>query len=316
MCYAYEEAFAEKVRALGDRARPRDLYNVINLYRNAEARPRATVLLDVLQQKCEHRSLAVTTLGGLETHRGELEGSWQPMLSHQLQVLAPVESFWEALPEFFAWLQTGVTPAEPATYRLAAGESLLRERTLRLPVPGRVQSYLEIIRFAASNRLCVDLEYRGSVRRIEPFSLRRTRDDNIVLHATRASDGERRSYRIDRIQGARATRQSFIPRFAVELNPQGAPVIPPTASWAESSGLPRRRAHATPRRSRSGAPGRTVRDTSTSAHIAASASPERSRRPGSTLTRTSPVIPVRAGSEFSLTHDTEAISIPWNSDQL
>ena len=82
------------------------------------------------------------------------------MLGHQLQVLPPVESFWEALPEFFAWLQTGVTPAEPATYRLAAGESLLRERTLRLPVPGRVQSYLEIIRFAASNRLCVDLEYQ------------------------------------------------------------------------------------------------------------------------------------------------------------
>ena len=172
------------MRALGERARPRDLYDVINLYRNAEARPRPAVLLDVLQQKCKHRSLAVPTLGGLETHRGDLEGSWQPMLGHQLQVLPPVESFWEALPEFFAWLQTGVTPAEPATYRMAAGETLLRERTLRLPVPGRVQSYLEIIRFAASNRLCVDLEYQGSVRRIEPYSLRRTRDGNIVLHAT------------------------------------------------------------------------------------------------------------------------------------
>ena len=198
---------------------------MINLYRNAEARPRAAVLLDVLQQKCKHRTLAVPSLRALETHRGDLEGSWQPMLGHQLQVLPPVESFWEVLPEFFAWLQRGVTPAEPATYRLAAGETLLRERTLRLPVPGRVQSYLEIIRFAASSRLCVDLEYLGSVRRIEPYSLRRTRDDNIVLHATRASDGGHRSYRIDRIQGARATRQSFIPRFAVELNPQGAPVI-------------------------------------------------------------------------------------------
>ena len=39
LCYAYEEAFAEKVRALGDRARPRNLYDVINLYRNAEADP-------------------------------------------------------------------------------------------------------------------------------------------------------------------------------------------------------------------------------------------------------------------------------------
>ena len=216
------------MRALGDRARPRDLYDVINLYRNAEARPRAAVLLDVLQQKCEHRNLAVPTPEELETHKGVLEGSWQPMLGHQLQALPPAESFWEVLPEFFAWLQTGVTPAEPAAYQMAAGETLLTERTLHLPVPGRAQSYLEVIRFAATNRLCVDLQYQGSVRRIEPYSLRRTRDGNIVLHATRASDGAHRSYRIDRIQGAQATRQGFIPRFAVELGPQSPSIIPPT----------------------------------------------------------------------------------------
>jgi predicted nucleotidyltransferase component of viral defense system len=31
-CYAYEEAFGEKMRALGERTRPRDLYDVVNLY--------------------------------------------------------------------------------------------------------------------------------------------------------------------------------------------------------------------------------------------------------------------------------------------
>ena len=30
-CYAYEEAFAEKIRARGERTRPRDLYDVVNL---------------------------------------------------------------------------------------------------------------------------------------------------------------------------------------------------------------------------------------------------------------------------------------------
>ena len=59
LCYAYEEVFAEKVRALGDRARPRDLYDVINLYRNAEALPSPAVLLDVLERKCRHRGLAI-----------------------------------------------------------------------------------------------------------------------------------------------------------------------------------------------------------------------------------------------------------------
>ena len=243
-CYAYEEAFAEKIRALGDRARPRDLYDVINLYRNAEAKPQSTVLLDVLQQKCAHRDLPVPTLGELETRRGDLEGSWQPMLGHQLQALPPFDSFWNVLPEFFVWLQTGATPVVPATYRLAEGETVLKARTLRLPVSGRAQSHLEIIRFAAANRLCVDLQYQGAVRRIEPYSLRRTRDGNIILHATRASDGEHRSYRIDRVEGARTTGQSFVPRFAVELTPEGPAFIPPTPARAAASGYLGRRPHA------------------------------------------------------------------------
>ena len=251
LCYAYEEAFAEKVRALGDRARPRDLYDVINLYRNAEARPPPAVLHDVLHQKCAHRGLSVPNLDQLETRREDLEGSWRPMLGHQLQALPPVESFWGVLPEFFAWLQSGAAPALPATYRMAAGETVLRDRTLRLPVSGRVRSYLEIIRFAAANRLCVDLAYQGTVRRIEPYSLRRTRDGNIVLHATRAADGEHRSYRVDRIEGARTTGQSFEPRFAVELTPQGPAIIPPTASRSESPGGLGRRARSGPHRPRS-----------------------------------------------------------------
>ena len=241
-CYAYEEAFAEKVRALGERARPRDLYDVINLFRNLEARPQSAVLHDVLKQKCAHRGIPVPTHAELEIHRDDLEGSWQPMLGHQLQALPPVESFWSALPDFFTWLETGVAPTVPATYQMAAGETVLRERTLRLPVPGAAQSFLEIIRFAAANHLCVDLRYQGSVRRIEPYSLRRTLAGNIVLYAIRVSNGELRSYRIDRIQGAQTTGQSFIPRYVVELTPQGPAIIPPTATRRSTRrSRPRRR---------------------------------------------------------------------------
>ena len=188
-CYAYEEAFGEKTRALGERARPRDLYDVINLYRNVEARPRAAVLLDVLRQKCKHRRIRVPTFPDLEARREDLVGSWQPMLGHQLRELPSVESFWSTLPEFFSWLETGEAPAKPANYRLAAGETVLRERTLRLPVAAAARSYLEIVRFAAANHLCVDLQYQGSVRRIEPYSLRQTSEGNIVLHAVRTRSG-------------------------------------------------------------------------------------------------------------------------------
>ncbi len=57
LSYAYEEAFGEKVRALAERTRPRDLYDVINLFRNTEARPSPSVLLDVLHQKCEFKGI-------------------------------------------------------------------------------------------------------------------------------------------------------------------------------------------------------------------------------------------------------------------
>ena len=110
------------------------------------------------------------------------------MLRHQLPAMPSVEYFWDALQDFFAWLQSGFVPMIPASYAAGSGETVLRERTLRLPIaPGQL-SHLEIIRFAAANRLCVDLDYQGSTRRIEPYSLRRTRDANIILHAWNLDD--------------------------------------------------------------------------------------------------------------------------------
>jgi len=97
-----------------------------------------------------------------------------------------------------------------------------------LPLRGTAQTHLEIIRFAASNRLCVDLDYQGRTRRIEPYSLRRTQDGNIILHAWSVERNEHRSYRVDRFEGARTTNQTFTPRYAVELTPAGPVTIPPT----------------------------------------------------------------------------------------
>lgn len=237
LAYAYEEAFGEKVRALAERTRPRDLYDVINLYRNTEGRPSPAVLLDVLRQKCEFKGIPVPQFGDLGEHKADLEGSWANMLDHQLPDLPPVESFWNALPEFFTWLAGGEAPAIPAAYTMAAGESVIHARTLRLSVSGQTQSHLEVIRFAAANRLCVDLDYNGSTRRIEPYSLRRTRDDNIILHAWSVDRDAHRSYRVDRIQGARTTGQTFTPRYAVELTPSGPMSVPPTHRTSSGEGV-------------------------------------------------------------------------------
>ena len=231
LSYAYEEAFGEKVRALGERTRPRDLYDVVNLFRNEDARPAAAVLLDVLKQKCAYKQISIPDMKAIAPHKPDLEGAWQPMLGHQLPALPNLENFWSALPDFFEWLVGGTVPLAPQAYRLSAGETILRERTLSLPVGLSSQSHIEIIRFAATNRLCVDIDYdplngRRGVRRVEPYSLRRTSEGEIILHIEKTGANEHRTYRVDRIRGVEVTNETFVPRHRIELSPDQSLRIP------------------------------------------------------------------------------------------
>ena len=230
-CYAYEEAFGEKLRALGERTRPRDLYDVVNLFRNTDSRPSASVLRDVLQQKCAHKAIPMPTAETLAPHREALAGMWEDMLGHQLPILPPMSDFWNALPEIFTWLMGGAEIPQRTQIQYGVGEVAVRARVLPMSVPVRARGTLEIIRFAAANHLCVDLTYEGSVRRIEPYSLRQTAEGNFVLHAIRSDSGEHRSYRVDRMRAVAVTSQVFSPRYAVELTSTGPlTVAPSTAS--------------------------------------------------------------------------------------
>lgn len=217
--YAYEEAYGEKVRALAERGRPRDLYDVVNLFRNPEARPTASVLDDVLRQKCEFKNLDFPSFAQLEIHRPSLEVKWAQMLEHQLPFLPPFGTFWNELPIFFTWLESGIIPQAPPSCAGETGEGLIRERTLVLPVSPKIKACIEIIRFAASNLLCVDLDYQGHMKRIEPYSLRFNGEGNIILGVHDVDKNERNGYLVDNIQGAQITDQVFNPRFAIELMP-------------------------------------------------------------------------------------------------
>lgn len=239
-CYAYTEAFAEKFRALGERTRPRDLYDVVNLFRHLDGRPSPSVLRDVLKQKCDYKAIPVPSMEALAPFKGDLEAKWQAMLAHQLPVLPPVADFWAALPEIFNWITTGAAAPQREIIRAGASEiSTIRSRVLPMSIPSRARQALEIIRFAATNQLCVDLSYDGKVRRIEPYSLRETADHNFVLHAVRSDSREHRSYRLDRIHSASVSSQSFLPRYVIELTESGpVPVVQSTAqpSSKRSSG--------------------------------------------------------------------------------
>ena len=137
LAYAYEEAFGEKVRALAERTRPRDLYDVVNLFRNDTARPSPAVLLDVLGQKCAFKGIAVPALADLEPQKPNLEGAWEGMLGHQLPALPPVEAFWDELPVFLRGFEMGRRRRVPPLTRWAPGRPSSASAACAYPSPGQ-----------------------------------------------------------------------------------------------------------------------------------------------------------------------------------
>jgi len=230
LCYCFEELFAEKIRALGERLRPRDLYDVIHLYRHDGIRPDRPLLMHTLEEKCRFKDISVPTIASLEEkpERIELESEWENMLGHQLPVLVPFEQFWMELPKIFEWLYRSVEKALPPPMPLMGMAVDKGWHPPAMPRAWHFTTPLEVIRFAGANRLCVDLTYGGTHRLIEPYSLRRTLDENLLLYAVKHNTGEDRSYRTDRIQGAEVTKTPFKPRYVVELTTSGPISSPPT----------------------------------------------------------------------------------------
>lgn len=240
-CYCFEEVFAEKIRALTERLRPRDLYDVIHLYRHDSAKHDRAIILDTLEKKCAFKGISVPTMENLESkpERAELETEWENMLGHQVPVLPPFEQFWQELPEIFEWLYRAVEKAAPAVIPVGRQVVDTAWHPPAMATAWRTSIPIEPIRFAAANHLCIQLNYidaNGNWKRpiIEPYSLRRTREDNLLLYAVKHETREDRSYRIDRIKSAEVTKIPFTPKYAIELTPTGPISAPPkTAVYSD-----------------------------------------------------------------------------------
>jgi len=235
-CYAFEEIFAEKLRAMGQRGRPRDLYDIVLLFRRRDLQAEPQLVKTILVKKCESKGIPVPTLELIQNAptKGELISEWGNMLGHQLQALPPFEQFWDELPNIFNWLNGVSTPLKFTS--IAAG----KEEDLEWTPPPTIWQWglgvpLESIRFAAVNHLCVELGYDLSVRLIEPYSLRRTKDGNLILHAIKVQTGESRSYRVDHIESIKVTTKTFQPKYEIEFSPLGIIQVKPTARKVELS---------------------------------------------------------------------------------
>ncbi len=220
--YSLIELFGEKLRALAERCRPRDLYDVVHLHRHPDMLGASRAVADVLKRKCEHAGIDVPTLEAIHSSRfrQEIETEWENMLGHQLpKPLPPFESFWADLGGVFAWLD-GATPA-PQLQRAEIGSldpswvAPVAITSWRRGVP------VELLRYAGANRLKVEIDYRAESGRwgprlVEPYALRRTQDGNLVLFVVNDRD-QLRAYRVDRIAGIRPTANTFKPKYRVEF---------------------------------------------------------------------------------------------------
>lgn len=240
MCYSLEEIFAEKIRAMGERGMPRDLYDIVFLFREKFSKEKGGLIKMLLRAKCKAKGIPVPTFGSMEKSPtiDELKNEWANMLAHQLPALPPFEAYWDELPNLFAWLEDKYEAPKLKPIEIAKGETWISqpigpalELIKRKPV--------EALRFAAVNHLYVEMKYRKqeTYRKnylVQPYSLRETKEGNIVLCAIKEGEIETKRFRIDWIDSINLTSKPFKPMHQIEFPELGsiyAPQIIKKRSW-------------------------------------------------------------------------------------
>jgi len=77
LTYSIAELFGEKLRALAERCRPRDLYDVVHMHRHPDLIGLSGAVRQVVDRKCAHAGIDVPTLASIQSSpfRAEIESS-------------------------------------------------------------------------------------------------------------------------------------------------------------------------------------------------------------------------------------------------
>src|ERR1044072_1127942 len=117
-CYSLEELLAEKTRALFERTRPRDLYDVVYLLENCLDAIDLSATRDVFIAKCDYKGLRAPSskeLLAIVQNNEELKAEWANMLAHQLPNLPIIDDMLTRFESLIGWIdQPEFVPAEAA----------------------------------------------------------------------------------------------------------------------------------------------------------------------------------------------------------
>jgi hypothetical protein len=213
-CYAFEEAIAEKIRALAQRARPRDLYDVIHFFRNRNSFKNKPLMIDVLQKKCAYKNIEVPTFKYIQEHEKleELNSEWKNMLAHQLP---PIETFWSDLQPFFEWLENRLIEKNDFL-TLEKGETVFYAN--RFEDTYSLYPTVYKIQYAAANRLCIKLEHKNQYRTVEPIAFRRSKEGYDLLCGFERDTHQLVKYILSDIESVTITNLSYSEKYFVEIN--------------------------------------------------------------------------------------------------
>lgn len=221
-CYDFSEIFAEKIRALSERARPRDLYDVTHLYRHAFPGEKPDKIFRVLQKKCEYKAIPIPTMELLSKHPKlhELESEWTSMLAHQVPILPIKEQFWQDLSGMFEWLHGDSSKL----IRTPTPSPSNQDIDLSWQPPNMTQAWgltipLELIRYAGANHLCVKINYKNETYLIESYDLKKIKNGKLILIAINHDTNELCSFQIELIEKIDISQISFVPQYLVSLTP-------------------------------------------------------------------------------------------------
>jgi predicted nucleotidyltransferase component of viral defense system len=221
LTYSFEELLAEKSRALLERSRPRDLYDVVHLLENPPADLNLVEVRRLFAEKCTAKAVSVPSSAGLTmdlSTDAELRSEWANMLAHQLPALPDLDALLGRLPAILGWLDVPTAPMPESRLPpvpMGAGQAPVLTPGIRYWGSG---SPLETIRFAATNRLLVEFDYHGQHRVVEPYSVRQAGTGNVLLYGWELADAHIKAYKIDEMSRVNASGSSFSPRYQVEIS--------------------------------------------------------------------------------------------------
>lgn len=222
MSYSYEEVFAEKIRALAERSNPRDLYDVVNLYRHAK-KPDVNLLNKLLKYKCEFKNIPIPTLQTIEKNKKEISSHWHDMLGNQLLFLPSLENYWKDLSRFFKWLNNPDLEFEKIHIKLPNDQKIMKDQALSLNLPTKTKKNIVKIRFASANQLHIKIAYSENQQDIpetlEAYTLTQKEDGHIILHAWSITESKLKTYLVNRIKQVDIKDQYFEPRYKINIIP-------------------------------------------------------------------------------------------------